>query len=174
MQPGRHPRGLSNGYAAFLRGGTHRHSHLGFQLLELLIAVAIISVLAVIAIPGYSKYRDKVNNADAEADISSISQAVERYYIEANRYPDSLADVRMSGLLDPWGHPYQYLRINGAKLKGKGSLRKDKSLVPINTDFDLYSMGKDGSTIPPLTAKASQDDIVRANNGKFIGLAADY
>ena len=103
MQPGRHPRGLSNGYAAFLRGGTHRHSQLGFQLPALLIAVAIISVLAVIAIPGYSKYRDKVNNADAEADIQAISQTIERYYIEANRYPDSLADVRMSGLQDRGG-----------------------------------------------------------------------
>ena len=35
-------------------------------------------------------------------------------------------------------------------------------------------MGKDGASIGPLTAKASLDDIVRANNGQFIGLAADY
>jgi len=150
------------------------HSQSGLQLLELLIATAIISILAFIAIPSYSQYRDKANNANAEADLNTISQAIERFYTETNRYPDSLADVRMSGLLDPWGHTYQYLRISGAKLKGKGSLRKDKSLVPINTDYDLYSMGKDGATVPPLTAKASQDDIVRANNGRFIGLAADY
>ena len=79
----------------------------------------------------------------------------------------------MGGLLDPWTHPYQYLRINGANIKGS-SLRKDKSLVPVNTDFDLYSMGKDGASVSPFTAKQSRDDIVRANNGKFVGLAADY
>jgi len=46
--------------------------------------------------------------------------------------------------------------------------------VPINTDFDLYSMGPDGRSAPPLTAKHSRDDIVRANDGAFIGLASDY
>lgn len=28
--------------------------------------------------------------------------------------------------------------------------------------------------MPPLTAPQSQDDVVRANNGGFVGLASDY
>ncbi len=75
-------------------------------------------------------------------------------------------------LRDPWGRPYEYLDLSDAKSHGKS--RKDKNLVPLNADFDLYSMGKDGTSVSALTAKASQDDIVRANNGGFIGLAADY
>ncbi len=47
-------------------------------------------------------------------------------------------------------------------------------MVPVNTDYDLYSMGKDGKSTSPFTAKASQDDIVRANNGGFLGLVSDY
>jgi len=47
-------------------------------------------------------------------------------------------------------------------------------MVPVNTDFDLYSMGKDGKSRAPFTAKASHDDIVRANDGKFIGLVSEY
>jgi general secretion pathway protein G len=35
-------------------------------------------------------------------------------------------------------------------------------------------MGKDGASVSPLTARASRDDIVRANNGAFVGLASDY
>jgi general secretion pathway protein G len=35
-------------------------------------------------------------------------------------------------------------------------------------------MGKDGKSQSPLTAKASRDDIIRANNGQYVGLAADY
>ena len=146
----------------------------GFQLIEVLIALAVVSVLAVIAIPSYSNYRDKADNATAASGLYTISQTIERYYTEFNKYPDSLAQINMDKMLDPWQHPYYYLRINGAGLKGKGSLRKDKSLVPINTDFDLYSAGKDGATSAPLTAKSSQDDIVRANNGRYIGVAADY
>jgi general secretion pathway protein G len=55
-----------------------------------------------------------------------------------------------------------------------GKCRKDKSLHPINSDYDLYSMGEDGKSQDPLTAKVSRDDIVRASNGGFIGLAANY
>jgi general secretion pathway protein G len=40
--------------------------------------------------------------------------------------------------------------------------------------FDLYSKGKDGNSAPPLTASASQDDIVVANDGGFIGMAKNY
>jgi general secretion pathway protein G len=35
-------------------------------------------------------------------------------------------------------------------------------------------MGKDGQSSSPLTAKPSRDDIVRANDGRFVGLASDY
>lgn len=174
MQTRHHLRDSSNtsGFPAWSNRTVY--TQFGFQLLEILIGVAIISVLALLAIPSYSQYRDRVNNANAAGDISSISQTIERFYAENNHYPDSLDEVGMGGLKDPWGNPYQYLRINGANLKGKGMLRKDKNLVPVNSDYDLYSMGKDGSSVPPFTAKQSQDDIVRANNGKFVGLAADY
>jgi general secretion pathway protein G len=49
--------------------------------------------------------------------------------------------------------------------------RKDKQLQPINTDYDLYSVGKDGDSVAPLTAKKSLDDIVRAGEGAYVGLA---
>ena len=35
-------------------------------------------------------------------------------------------------------------------------------------------MGKDGSSVAALTAKASRDDIIRANDGGFIGLASRF
>jgi len=47
-------------------------------------------------------------------------------------------------------------------------------MVPINSDFDLYSMGKDGRSVAPLTAKDSRDDIVRANDGGYVGLASEF
>jgi general secretion pathway protein G len=50
----------------------------------------------------------------------------------------------------------------------------DRFLHPLNSDFDLYSMGKDGLSQAPITARASQDDIIRASDGGFIGLAAQF
>jgi len=35
-------------------------------------------------------------------------------------------------------------------------------------------MGKDGASKKPLTAKDSQDDILRAGNGGYIGSAKDF
>jgi general secretion pathway protein G len=35
-------------------------------------------------------------------------------------------------------------------------------------------MGRDGESLPPLTAAKSRDDIVRAANGAFIGLASKF
>ncbi len=56
----------------------------------------------------------------------------------------------------------------------QGLMRRDRNMVPINSRFDLYSKGKDGESHPPLTTKASWDDIIRANDGSFVGLAANY
>ena len=52
--------------------------------------------------------------------------------------------------------------------------KRDRNLWPLNTDYDLYSLGADGKTSRLLSSPESQDDIIRANNGQFIGLASDY
>jgi general secretion pathway protein G len=58
--------------------------------------------------------------------------------------------------------------------KGLGGVRKDHKLNPINSDFDLYSTGRDGQTKTQITNKDSLDDIIRANDGGFVGLARNY
>ena len=135
----------------------------GFTIVELLIAMAIILTLAAIAVPNFlaALYQAKV--AKAVSDIHAIGTDVQAYnLIHSDLYPNTLADIG-DAINDPWGQPYQYL--NFANAKGKGQMRKDRFLVPINTYFDLYSMGKDGQSVSPLTAKASQDDIIWANDG---------
>ena len=97
---------------------------------------------------------------------------IDQYYADNNAFPADLAAIGRGGLRDPWGNAYAYLDLSTAK--GKGKARKDHSLVPLNSDYDLYSKGPDGKSSSPLTAKASRDDIVRANNGRFIGPASTY
>jgi general secretion pathway protein G len=53
-------------------------------------------------------------------------------------------------------------------------MRKDRFLVPINTYYDLYSMGPDGQSQPPLTARVSRDDVIRANDGQYFGPAEAF
>lgn len=146
----------------------------GFTLVELLIAIAIIAVLAAIAVPSYSVYRDRVLVAQAKSDIIGLGVALAQYYADNRGLPNSLADIGKAAMLDPWNHPYEYLKLAPLAPGLMGKVRKDKNLVPINSDYDLYSMGKDGKSVAPLTANASRDDIVRASDGRFVGLASDY
>lgn len=143
----------------------------GYSLIELMIAIAIVGVVSALALPSYQDYIDRGNNAQAMVDIDGLSSQLEIYWIDYRELPISLAQADLE-MVDPWGNLYQYFNIS--TVKGKGKLRKDKSLVPINSDYDLYSMGKDGRSTPPLTAAKSHDDIIRANDGNFIGLAEDF
>ena len=145
-----------------------------FTVLELVLALAITLVLAAIAIPTYAGYRERSRNKTAMGQIKEIELLITDYELEHKAYPPSLAAIDLDGMRDPWGNPFQYLRIDGPNPPKKGKLRKDKNLVPINTDYDLYSMGPDGDSKLPLTAKASRDDIIRANDGGFVGVASDY
>jgi general secretion pathway protein G len=144
----------------------------GMTLLELMLAVAILGVLSTISVASYKRYVDRMKVNTAIADIGQIQLVINKYRLDRDAFPPTLADCGLGGKLDPWGNPYEYLDFTG--LKGNGMVRKDRNLVPINSDYDLYSKGPDGDSRTPLTAKASRDDIVRANDGAFIGKAEDY
>jgi general secretion pathway protein G len=146
----------------------------GFTLLEWVIALTLLATLVAIAVPAYTSYIDQAHITQAKTDIRTLEQTIARYQVNHGELPDSLNDIGAAGFRDPWGNIYRYLRIDGGGLKSKGALRKDRFLVPLNSDYDLYSMGKDGDSKPPLTANVSRDDIIRANNGAFVGLATDY
>jgi general secretion pathway protein G len=145
---------------------------LGFSLIELLIVIVILSAIAVIAVPSYQGYVDRSKVAKAMGDILEIQLVIARFVTDKDgKLPDTLADVRKNGVLDPWGNPYVYTNLITANT---GDARKDKKLNPINSDYDLYSMGKDGVTKKQLDNKDSLDDVVRANDGGYVGLAAKY
>lgn len=138
-----------------------------------MLIIAVAAILAAIAVPAYRTYVNRANTAKAISDIGKIEARIEAYRANSNdTLPPDLATIGLGGLMDPWGQPYAYLPFAG--LKGKGAMRKDKNLVPINSDYDLYSIGPDGQSVPPLTAKPSQDDIVRASDGAFVGIAIDF
>lgn len=144
----------------------------GFTLLEIVIVLAIVAVLAALASAAYGRYRDRVLVTQAVSDIGAMSAAIKLYERDERALPGSLDDIGAGKRLDPWGRPYQYVDL--ATMKGNGKARKDKKLAPLNSDFDLYSLGKDGDSKPPLVTKVSRDDVVRARDGQFIGLAKDF
>ena len=154
--------------------GIYNQKVQGLTLVELMIVIVIIGILSSIAIPTYLSSKEKARMAATISEIKILEKLIIGYNIDHGSYPETLDDIGIKTLKDPWGNPYQYLRIEGSKKKGVGKMRKDHNLVPVNSDFDLYSKGKDGKSKTSFTAKASRDDIVRANNGRYIGPVSGY
>lgn len=149
-----------------------RRRERAFTLVELMTAIAIIAVLASIAIPVYGNYVERSRMAQVRTDLVSIDQLLARFEVSnSGTLPDSLDQVG-GAPLDPWGNPYRYLNLRDPA--NLNDARKDHNLHPINTDYDLYSMGPDGQSVKPLTGGPSRDDIIRGRNGRFIGKASDF
>ena len=137
----------------------------------------MVFTLSAIALPLYGQAVDAARITRAIGDIRAMANEIMAFQILNGAVPDTLDEVGYGAHRDPYGNPYQYLKFGpppGGGGGGVGQARKDKFLVPINSRYDLYSMGKDGASVAPLTAKASRDDIVMANDGGFVGLAENY
>lgn len=63
----------------------------GFTLIELMIVVAIVGILAAIAYPSYQESTAKSRRANAQAELMSLSSAMERYYTANNHYSNAAA-----------------------------------------------------------------------------------
>jgi general secretion pathway protein G len=113
----------------------------GFTLIELLLALAILSIITTIGVSSYKNYIYQAQVAAAIGDIKSIEVAITLFQADnVGSLPNSLSDVGAGNKLDPWGYAYQYSIIPTGPVHGPSMVRKDKSLHPINSDFDLYSI----------------------------------
>jgi general secretion pathway protein G len=131
--------------------------------------MAVIVTISAIAVPNLLAAIDSARVARAVGDIRALEDGISLYQVVNGGLPDDLSQVGYAGMLDPWRNPYQYL--NRTDMRGNGQLRQDRFAVSLNTDYELYSMGKDGASSVPIAAQNSQDDVIRAGNGSYLGLA---
>ena len=186
---------------ARMRSDGYEHNQGGLTLIELLIVIGVIGVLSGIAIPFYFGQIEKARIIKTIAELDNLQLQIKNFELDYNRLPDSLAEITSDGLTDPWGNSYRYLNFAtlrdeteaegslglGKKEKGKAKgkakksqtesgsfLRLDPFNQPLNSDYDLYSCGKDGQSAPRIDDQLSEDDIVRGGNGAYIGPASQY
>lgn len=151
-----------------------RRPSAGFTLVETGIVLMIIVLVLSIAVPSYRGYIERARVVEGIAGLGEMSRRIKRFEVAKGRLPDDLGEpgVDYGGKLDPWGRPYEYVNLLTAK--GNGQARQDKKLKPLNSDFDLYSVGPDGVTAASLSNSKSRDDLVRARDGGFIGTAEEF
>ena len=99
----------------------------GFTLVELLVVLAILTMLATFVGPQVLRYLGKARTDTARVQISSIVSALELYAIDNGGYPPQQAGLgallqpppgatrwngpylkKADGIVDPWGRPYGY------------------------------------------------------------------
>ncbi len=134
--------------------------------------MAMVVTLAAMSIPVMGDAVEFAYVAQGIGDIRTLQTEITRYEVRMGVLPVSLQQAGVGDIQDPWGNPYRYLDYATAPPGEKP--RKDKFLKPINSSYDLYSLGRDGVTKDSLNHKDSADDVVRANDGAFIGLAAEF
>ena len=142
----------------------------GFTLIEVMLTVAIVGVMAALATTNYGIYIERVRVAKAIVEMRGIGLHLDTTLNQGGTLPASLAAMGLAKR-DPWGRFYVYRRISTTPLL---LVRKDQFNVPLNSDFDLYSVGRDGAWRPRITDPESLDDVVRGANGSFYGLARNY
>jgi type IV pilus assembly protein PilE len=70
-------------------GGASR----GFTLIELMIAVAVVAILAMIALPTYTAQMVKGRRSSAEAVLLDIAQRQQQYFLDSRAYAPDVATL---------------------------------------------------------------------------------
>lgn len=80
----------------------------GFTLVELMVVVVVISLLAMVAVPSYNKSIAKARRGDAQASLSNLSSAMERFFTENGTYVGAAGSAGTPTATGaPWIHPSQ-------------------------------------------------------------------
>jgi len=124
------------------------------------------------AVPSFFQSIEQTANKRVIVDLQVLQFAIDMYERMNERLPDSLDDLGPGPRIDHWGTPYHYLPSTAERWNGKQRL--DQHQVPLNDDYDLFSPGPDKDWKRPLMNPMSHDDIVRGDDGLFIGVALDH
>lgn len=60
----------------------------GFTLVELAVTIVVIAILATISVISYDGMQQRARDAKRKSDISSITEALDLYYLKNQRYPN--------------------------------------------------------------------------------------
>jgi len=91
-------------------------SQKGFSLIELLVVMAIISILAAVGTIQYMKYIANSRYAKLESTLRQMMLVAEDYYSEFNKYPNGSCDN-----LSPGGEKVCWINASGSVVTSSGS-----------------------------------------------------
>ena len=118
----------------------------GFTLIEVLLVMVILTVLAAVVVPKFTKRSEQARITAAHTDIANLEVALDAYEVDNGQYPSKSEGLnalienrsnttswkgpylKRSVPADPWGNSYVYTQPGRHNTYG----------------YDLYSFGSDG------------------------------
>ena len=82
-----------------LRHFSHLRSARGFTLMEIVIVLTVISILATVAVPVYTKHMRYAKETVLRQDLYEMRSAIDKYTIDKERAPQALQDLVSAGYL---------------------------------------------------------------------------
>ncbi len=144
-------------------------------ILEVLVAMAGTATILAIALPVLEGAQEDLRRHEAVTDLQVIQFQVTKFELKYGTIPANIAalDLNEDVATDPWGAPYHYLNYEYA-VSPDFVPREDQFLKPVNTAYDIFSQGPNLDHHKNLSNWRSKDDIVRASDGEFIGVADEF
>jgi general secretion pathway protein G len=109
----------------------------GFTLIELLVVMAIIATLLSLTMPRYFHSVDKSKEAALQADLNGFRDAIDKYFSDTGKYPDTLDDLVNKKYLrsippDPITESNQTWLVVAPEISVQGKINNIRSGAPGN------------------------------------------
>ena len=133
----------------------------GFTLIELMIVIAIVSLLAAVAIPSYLSYIGKSQVTEGITITSGLRSEITSYVWENKRFPDSAA-VAITGNIG------QQASVLDGKYVAQNSIIVAANTGVITIGFDAGSIAGKTLTLTPRINTLSNQQIIEWTCGGTI------
>lgn len=106
----------------------------GFTLVEILVVISIISVLATVMLGSFRSSQARGRDTQRKSDLKQVSSALELYYSDYNKYPDTLT----------WGSEFTDYKTSYFKVLPKDPVSSQNYVYrivdsPANQKFQLFA-----------------------------------
>ncbi len=140
----------------------------GFTLIELMIAVAIISILAAVAIPAYTQFIKKSRRSDAKIALMGLAQAQATHYTDFRRYASNIGDSTSSNTIrcktfcskesNKWLSPDKHYRLSIGLSNGGYTLTATAEGAQADNDPDCKTLTLTSSNIRGSTGDGDTEE----------------
>lgn len=128
----------------------------GFSLIEIMVAVAIMGLLAMVATQFVGGQLKKSKVSATEATLQATDGAIEMYHLDTNKYPETLSDLSRKpydeNSAQKWSGPYFKQALKNADYfptDGWGvEIQYNQNDSGASTPYELYSFGPNGEDAP--------------------------